>query len=595
MLAKVVAQCGGMTESLALDQATQVLKAEAQLANACDVPTVLSLLKICGHMTGSKMINSRRKAMRARTKLLSISDISTIRRTLQECSELDPCYITRSIQDLLKWDDKLQHCHSEQDLFDGISLLSGRLTGSENLLNAIRRYGKFQRYQEAMDGLSTSTDAAILVSCLRSFSLYFLFEKLDSESVSCVRFEHILQAILELGLEPQVDAKKAADQLFPSAPPDPLSNMSLIVFLHLAFNLDVHAKVGMIVDGETVTRACNELGLTSSGVLAESVLGLCSQGGPRDPIYFRSFDSFLSDQMHKTSKTPHSLRALIPDERWSLNLQAKYEWVCALAELEKNNDYRFLQELANRCNNLTGSKLLDDVQMTLKAAEQLQHERARETIVQLLDFCGHLENCKSVMHAKNLIEFDNRFQSVTNLSQAKFLVHACKDLESESMRDFKAVLTIHEQLEKLVAAHAAGLGNNQKPSLPSGSLIDNLVSDYSASDLGTSKLMILLQLYHALSMCIQTVGNASAASNEQSLKETLLTVSRGSPAEIKFLIESISASMTQREDDSDAPNLVKHLDSLRIHVARSCHQICGNGKHNKESEYECLSERNSVL
>ena len=72
-------------------------------------------------------------------------DIARIRDLMEECSQLQPCYLIKSIQELLEWNERLRDCYSEEDLRLGISILSARISGSKNVWTAMKRYGKFQR------------------------------------------------------------------------------------------------------------------------------------------------------------------------------------------------------------------------------------------------------------------------------------------------------------------------------------------------------------------------------------------------------------------------------------------------------------------
>jgi Ca2+-binding EF-hand superfamily protein len=144
-LCDMVEQCGGLEESTALVNATKVLKAEAQLSLVKDVPTLRSLLKVCGHLTGSSSIASRRKALKAYSSLLGTRDVVRLQQLLKDCSSFEPCYLIRSIEELLNREAQMKNCFSEENLRVGISILSAKISGSKNLSVALRRYGKFQR------------------------------------------------------------------------------------------------------------------------------------------------------------------------------------------------------------------------------------------------------------------------------------------------------------------------------------------------------------------------------------------------------------------------------------------------------------------
>jgi hypothetical protein len=68
LLSEVVEDCQGLENSVALDKATKVLAAEAQLSSVHDEPTLRVCLKMCGHLTNSSMIEARRKALQARAR-----------------------------------------------------------------------------------------------------------------------------------------------------------------------------------------------------------------------------------------------------------------------------------------------------------------------------------------------------------------------------------------------------------------------------------------------------------------------------------------------------------------------------------------------
>ena len=76
LLSEVVEDCQGLENSGALDKATKVLAAEAQLSSVHDEPTLRACLKMCGHLTNSSTIEARRKALQARARCVMNGRVS---------------------------------------------------------------------------------------------------------------------------------------------------------------------------------------------------------------------------------------------------------------------------------------------------------------------------------------------------------------------------------------------------------------------------------------------------------------------------------------------------------------------------------------
>ena len=340
------------------------------------------------------------------------------------------------------------------------------------------------------------TDATILISNFRTFALRFLFDELDFKKTCCISFQQIAQALVALKIEPKVDAKRATHQLFPSAVSD-----QLIVFVHLAFDVEIQKQADFKLDSEAISSALYELGLVNSASLMESVFKLCSDGGPDELIYFEAFDDFISDQLNRTGQTLQKVKNLVPEEMMFPQLEIKFDWLSSEERLDSNNDFKLLQKVVEQCGELSGSKKLNDARACLAATDALIRERRREKIIELLAVCGHLTNCASIDFAKRLLVLHDRLEKVTNLAQLKFLVHACRDLESDSLQEYKQVLRLHDKFLRDLSFAI----NMSTPQQAASFHMDDVVIAFSEKNMEESRSMILARMYNGLTSWISTI------------------------------------------------------------------------------------------
>ncbi len=361
------------------------------------------------------------------------------------------------------------------------------------------------RYRQAITNLEVYTDATILISSFRTFALRFLFDELDFKKTCCISFQQIAQALVALKIEPNVDAKRVTHQLFPSAVSD-----QLIVFVHLAFDVEVQKQADFKLDSEAISNAIYELGLVNSASLIESVFKLCSDGGPDELIYFEAFDDFISDQLNRTGQTLQLVKNLIPEETAFPQLEIKFDWLSSEERLASNNDFKLLQRVVEQCGDLSGSKKLDDARACLAATDALTRERRRENIIELLAVCGHLTNCASIDSAKRLLVLDDRLEKVNNLAQLKYLVHACRDLESDSLQEYKQVLRLHDKFLRDLSDFAI---NMSTPQQAASFHTDDVVFAFSEKNIEESRPMILARMYNGLGSWISTITRQQENSN----------------------------------------------------------------------------------
>eukprot|EP00802_Teleaulax_amphioxeia_P000162 Tamp_00162.p1 GENE.Tamp_00162~~Tamp_00162.p1 ORF type:complete len:3461 (-),score=429.69 Tamp_00162:618-11000(-) len=272
----------------------------------------------------------------------------------------------------------------------------------------------------------------------------------------------------------------------------------------------------------------------------------------------------------------------------SPQLQIKYDWLLSEEKLTNNYDFKLLQTAVEQCGDLSGSKRLDDARACLAVADALTHEKRREKIIELLAVCGHLTDCASVDFAKRILLFHDRLEKVTNLAQLKFLVHACRDLQSDTLQEYQGVLRLHDQFLRKLSEFAINTPASQQDAFIH---MEDVVSVFSEKNIEESRPMILAHMYNALTLWISTITrqensdtsqnavsmNADAgreaqlrlnmAVSVQNMKEGLLKTLASLPADCPVQIAFLASLCLQRiaewdgstwiapgEEPSDEPN-----------------------------------------
>ena len=437
------------------------------------------------------------------------------------------------------------------------------------------------RYHTAMECLRVSTHCPDLKSSLATFALRFLFDKLDVKNKGCVSFAQISQALVVLRLPSTVDAKRAAYHLFPSIVSD-----QVVVFVHLAFDSEVQKKGKL--DSETIAQALCELRLAKSAALIESVLNLCSQGGPDELIHFEAFDDFfqkhpsMSFQITSTFLRGHGLL----DDSMTQSIQERVAWLSAEDKLSRLDDVGLLKQVVEACRNLTGSRGLDEARVIISAAHSLVLERKRQSMQELLKVCGHLKEsgCEtSIACAKRLLAFDDRLESVSNIVQLRYLVHACRDLQSESVSRGRQLIALHTKLER----HVLGISGMSDRSdytsvLPKDcyrevsshgpaiqeSEIQRVVTAFDKANVEASTLMCLMELRTRLVASIYTLKKLEAG---ESIEATADEAKTAHPDEaLLHEARTHDAKAHETAHLNNAPLMMQHLIATLLQISSKC-------------------------